>query len=133
MLEEAIYLAAAVCDPGDDAIRRHRDAPWIVASPGTLCHQMAVRACQAAGFAPRIRHHADDFATVLALVAAGQGVAFVPELGVIGPPPGVVLIPLPTRRRTRIAYRNGTRHQPPVSACIAAIRASVDNLGSGES
>jgi DNA-binding transcriptional LysR family regulator len=116
-----------------DAIRRHRDAPWIMASPGTLCHAMAVRACQAAGFAPRIRHHADDFATVLALVAAGQGVALVPELGAIGPPADVTLTPLPTRRRTRIAYRNGTRRQPPVSACITAIRASVDNLGSGES
>ncbi len=43
---------------------------------------MAVRACQSAGFTPRIRHHADDFATVLALVAAGQGVALVPQLGV---------------------------------------------------
>jgi DNA-binding transcriptional LysR family regulator len=94
---------------------------------------MAVRACQAAGFGPRIRHHAVDFATVLALVAAGQGVALVPQLGAIGPPADVVLTPLPTRRRTRIAYRNGTRHQPPVSACITAIRASVDSLGPGES
>jgi DNA-binding transcriptional LysR family regulator len=133
LLEEAIYLASSGPPPAlaADAIRLHRAAPWIMASPGTLCHAMAVRACQAAGFAPRIRHHADDFATVLALVAAGQGVALVPQLGAIGPPADVTLTPLPTRRRTRIAYRNGTRHQPPVSACIAAIRASVDNLGSG--
>ena len=144
LLEESIYLAssgpppepaapAAPAAPAQDAIWRQRDAPWIMASPGTLCHAMAVRACQAAGFAPRIRHHADDFATVLALVAAGQGVALVPQLGAIGPPRDVTLTTLPTRRRTRIAYRNGTRHQPPVSACITAIRASVDNLGSGES
>jgi hypothetical protein len=57
----------------------------------------------------------------------------VPQLGAIGPPADVTLTPLPARRRTRIAYRNGTRHQPPVSACIAAIRAAVDNLGFGES
>jgi DNA-binding transcriptional LysR family regulator len=136
LLEEAIYLASRPPAPeagAGDAIRRHRDAPWIMASPGTLCHAMAVRACQAAGFAPRIRHHADDFGTVLALVAAGQGVALVPQLGAIGPPADVTLTPLPARRRTRIAYRNGTRHQPPVSACIAAIRAAVDNLGFGES
>jgi DNA-binding transcriptional LysR family regulator len=138
LLEESIYLASSgppstAAAPAQDAIWRQRDAPWIMASPGTLCHAMAVRACQAAGFAPRIRHHADDFATVLALVAAGQGVALVPQLGAIGPPADVTLTPLPTRRRTRIAYRNGTRHQPPVSACITAIRASVDSLGSGES
>ncbi len=41
---------------------------------------MAIRLCQAAGFTPRIRHYADDFAAVLTLVAAGQGVAVVPEL-----------------------------------------------------
>jgi DNA-binding transcriptional LysR family regulator len=112
--------------PGEDPVGSHRDSPWIMASPGTLCHTMAVRACQAAGFTPRIRHHADDFVTVLALVAAGQGVALVPQLGAIGPPPGVVLTELPARRRTRIAYRNGTRHHPPVSACIAAIHAAAD-------
>jgi DNA-binding transcriptional LysR family regulator len=138
LLEEAIYLASAGPPPmageeaageeapGEDPVGRHRDSPWIMASPGTLCHTMAVRACQAAGFTPRIRHHADDFVTVLALVAAGQGVALVPQLGAIGPPPGVVLTELPARRRTRIAYRNGTRHHPPVSACIAAIHAAAD-------
>ena len=138
LLEEAIYLASTGPAPmvdentagensaGEDPFGRHRDSPWIMASPGTLCHTMAVRACQAAGFAPRIRHHADDFVTVLALVAAGQGVALVPQLGAIGPPPDVVLTELPARRRTRIAYRNGTRHHPPVSACIAAIHAAAD-------
>src|SRR5580692_7587667 len=143
LLEEAIYLASAGAPPthlasagapptldedtvGKDPVGSHRDSPWIMASPGTLCHTMAVRACQAAGFTPRIRHHADDFVTVLALVAAGQGVALVPQLGAIGPPPGVVLTELPARRRTRIAYRNGTRHHPPVSACIAAIHAAAD-------
>jgi DNA-binding transcriptional LysR family regulator len=142
LLEEAIYLASAGAPPthlasagapptldedtvGEDPVGGHRDSPWIMASPGTLCHTMAVRACQAAGFTPRIRHHADDFVTVLALVAAGQGVALVPQLGATGPPPGVVLTELPARRRTRIAYRNGTRHHPPVSACIAAIRAAA--------
>jgi DNA-binding transcriptional LysR family regulator len=135
LLEEAIYLASAGPAPmmdentaGEDPVGSHRDSPWIMASPGTLCHTMAVRACQAAGFAPRIRHHADDFVTVLALVAAGQGVALVPQLGAIGPPPDVVLTELPARRRTRIAYRNGTRHHPPVSACIAAIHAAADTV-----
>ncbi len=131
LLEEAIYLASAGPQrtAGEDPVGGHRDSPWIMASPGTLCHTMAVRACQAAGFAPRIRHHADDFDTVLALVAAGQGVALVPQLGAIGPPPGVVLTELPASRRTRIAYRNGTRHQPPVSACIAAIHAASGGIG----
>jgi hypothetical protein len=53
----------------------------------------------------------------------------VPQLGAIGPPPGLMLTELPARRRTRIAYRNGTRHQPPVSACIAAIHAASHGVG----
>jgi len=127
LIEETIYLASAgaAAEAGEDPVRRHRDSPWIMASPGTLCHTMAVRACEAAGFTPRVRHHADDFATVLALVAAGQGVALVPQLGAIGRPADVRLAPLPTRRRTRIAYRRGTRRHPAVSACIAAIRGSA--------
>jgi hypothetical protein len=40
----------------------------------------------------------------------------------------VVLTELPARRRTRIAYRNGTRQHPPVSACIAAIHAAADTV-----
>lgn len=127
LIEETIYLASAgaLLEPGEDPVVHQRDAPWIMASPGTLCHTMAMRACQVAGFTPRVRHYADDFATVLALVAAGQGVALVPRLGAIGGPADVVLTPLRARRRTRIAYRRGTRHHPAVSACVAAIRGSA--------
>lgn len=98
------------------------DAAWILASPDTLCHTMTLHVCRIAGFAPRARHHADDFATVLALVAAGQGVSLVPQLAATQPPDGVRLIPLATRRRTRIAYRRGTAAHPAVTACVSAIR-----------
>jgi DNA-binding transcriptional LysR family regulator len=84
---------------------------------------MLVRLCQAHGFTPRVRHHADDFATVLALVAAGQGVSLVPELGARDAPPAVTLTPLRPRRHTGIACRKGTRHHPVISAFTRAIRA----------
>jgi DNA-binding transcriptional LysR family regulator len=134
LMEETIYLAAAGPAPSArpaDPIAHYRDAAWIMGSPDTLCHAMAVRACQAAGFTPRIRHYADDFATVLALAAAGQGVALVPQLGVTDPPAGITLIPLPARRRTRIACRRGTRGHPAIAACTAAIRLSVASYLAG--
>ncbi len=84
-----------------------------------------MRACQAAGFSPRARHHVDDFTAVLTLVAAGQGVALVPELGAARPPGGVSLLPLTARRRTRIAYRRGAGDHPAVAACVAAIRTAT--------
>ncbi|ACZ88974.1 LysR family transcriptional regulator [Streptosporangium roseum] len=108
-----------------DVLARWRDASWIVSKPGTLCHTMTVRACQAAGFAPRIRHHIDDFATVLAMVAVGQGVALVPELGAADPPGGVRLTELPMRRRTQIAFRRGASAHPAVAAFTTALRSSL--------
>ncbi|WP_225731524.1 MULTISPECIES: LysR family transcriptional regulator [unclassified Nocardia] len=121
LLTETVYLAAL----SDGSLDMRRESPWIASTPGTLCHTMTVRACQAAGFTPRIRHHADDFGTVLALVAAGQGVALVPGLGALEPPPGVTLTPLRTRRRTHLAYRRGTGAHPAIDAARSALKASV--------
>lgn len=130
LLEETIYLATASGrhDAAETSIRDWRDAPWIAGSPDTLCHTMVVRACQACGFTPRIRHHADDFSTVLALVEAGQGVSLIPELGLTGAPAGVTLTPLAARRRSSIACRKGTRHHPAIAAFAAAIRARCGSV-----
>jgi DNA-binding transcriptional LysR family regulator len=129
---EAMYLASAAPGPavplpgdGASAIGRCRDAPWITATPGTLCHQMTLHACRAAGFIPHTRHEVDDFTTTLALVAAGQGVALVPQLGLAGPLTGVVLTQVPLRRRTSIAYRSGAGSHPAVTALTAALRSAI--------
>ncbi|MET9885536.1 LysR substrate-binding domain-containing protein [Streptomyces sp. NPDC006430] len=115
----------AVADQGA-ALRAHADAPWITATAGTLCRAMAERACRAAGFTPAIRHQVDEFPTVLALVAAGQGVAVVPQLGVVGPAdPAVRLTRLPMERRTQVAFRSGAAAHPAVVAFGAALRAAV--------
>jgi DNA-binding transcriptional LysR family regulator len=145
LLAETIYLAAPanpISGPGwprtppgpgpaadrgaaADLVARYRDAPWIAGTPETLCYLMAMRACQAAGFVPRIRHHADDFGTVLALAGSGQGVALVPELGTENPPRGVALTPLRAWRRSHIACRRGMRQHPAIAACATAIRAAA--------
>jgi DNA-binding transcriptional LysR family regulator len=142
LLAETIFLASAGLLPAqprlaqppagrplpggpEDAVRQCAALPWIAASPGTLCHLMAERLCQAAGFSPRIRHRADDFATVLALVAAGQGVALVPELALPAAPESVVLTALTAKRRTLIACRSGTSAHPAIAACTDAIRSAT--------
>jgi DNA-binding transcriptional LysR family regulator len=129
LLEETVFLASAAGSLGSpdpaDPVRACRARPWIAASPGTLCHLMTVRLCQAAGFTPRIRHYADDFGAVLTLVAADQGVALVPELALADRPPGVELAALPARRRTLIACRSGGSGHPAVAACAAALRAAA--------
>ena len=132
LLDETVFAAVPSSmrkTKGSDPLRDVREAAWILASPGTLCHTATLQVCRAAGFTPRARHHADDFATVLALVAAGLGVSLVPQLAAAQPPVGVRLIPLPTRRRTRIAYRKGAATHPAIAAFAAAIgAATVDFL-----
>lgn len=144
---ERMYLASpARWKPpkgGRHAVRGWRQAPWITATPGTLCHTMAVEWCEAAGFAPRTVHHVDDYGAVLALVAVGLGVAFVPELGVgesadgtgtgaadgdvhgVSAPDGVVLAELDTYRCTEVAFRRGAGNHPGVTAFAHALLATV--------
>lgn len=132
LCEEAMYLASPAPAPENPegsvglAVLAHwRDAPWIMAAPDTLCRAVTEQVCRTAGFVPRVRHQVDEFATVLAFVAARQGVAVVPELGATDPPPGVRLTALPVRRRTRIAFRSGAGAHPAVAALIGALRDSV--------
>lgn len=129
LLDEAVLLAVpagADADASRDPVAGARHADWIVATPGTLCHTVTIRACQEAGFTPHVRHHADDFTTVLALVAAGHGVSLVPQLAATQPLPRVRLLPLPIHRRTRIAYRRGAGTHPAVAACVDALRVSTE-------
>ncbi|GAA2691811.1 LysR family transcriptional regulator [Actinoplanes palleronii] len=120
LLDEPVFLAVPAGTPCAD-LRAAGDLDWILASAGTLCHEVTLRVCAAQGFTPRVRHRADDFATVLALVGAGQGVSLVPQLAVPAAPATVRLIPLALRRRTRIAYRRGAAAHPAISALIAAL------------
>jgi DNA-binding transcriptional LysR family regulator len=127
LCSESVYLASAAATGNSDGqtIIGCQDMPWITAIPGTACHAMTIRACQAAGFTPHARHHIDEFATVLALVAAGQGVALIPQLGAVNPPPGVVLTRMPIRRRTMTAHRAGADAHPAVATVTAALRTAV--------
>jgi DNA-binding transcriptional LysR family regulator len=128
LLDETVFLAVPETTPTGDgagALQDVQDAAWIIASPGTLCHTVTLHVCRAAGYLPRVRHHADDFATVLALVAAGQGVSLVPQLAATQPPAGVRLVPLASRRRTRIAYRRGAARHPAVAAFVSAVTSST--------
>ncbi|MCX5230851.1 LysR family transcriptional regulator [Streptomyces sp. NPDC006553] len=138
LLDEPMYLATAEATDSTPATRSaaHGDAlaellgpwattPWITARDGTTGHTMAVRACQAAGFQPRIRHQVNDFRTVLALAAIGQGAGLVPEMATASAPEGVVLTRLPLFRRSKVAFRAGGGTHPAIAAFVAAARTAV--------
>jgi DNA-binding transcriptional LysR family regulator len=57
-----------------------RDEAWVQTSAQTPCAKHVVRSCHAAGFEPTVSFESDDYQTVQGLVAAGVGVALIPEL-----------------------------------------------------
>lgn len=67
---------------------------WIVPSREWTCFDMVNRATDLAGFAPLTVAEATDFRVQLALVAAGVGVALIPELGAAAVPAGVLMLDL---------------------------------------
>ncbi|MEJ3657250.1 LysR family transcriptional regulator [Actinomycetes bacterium KLBMP 9759] len=54
---------------------------WIASREGSAGATCLVRACSAAGFTPRVAFRSNDYDVVQGLVAAGLGIALVPELG----------------------------------------------------
>jgi DNA-binding transcriptional LysR family regulator len=90
----------------------HED--WIVPHYRWSCYEMIERACGLAGFSPNAVAEATDFTTQLALVAAGVGVALIPELGCIAVPEQVTLYRLaqPVHRHLHVAARHGWRADP---------------------
>lgn len=56
------------------------DDAWVQTSEASACARHVVRVCRAAGFEPRVSFESDDYLTVQGLVAAGVGVALIPQL-----------------------------------------------------
>jgi DNA-binding transcriptional LysR family regulator len=56
------------------------DEAWVQTSEASACARHVVRICRAAHFEPRVSFESDDYLTVQGLVAAGVGVALIPQL-----------------------------------------------------
>src|SRR3954451_18695276 len=56
------------------------DEAWVQTSEASACARHVVRICRAAGFEPGVSFESDDYLTVQGLVAAGVGVALIPQL-----------------------------------------------------
>ena len=72
------------------------EEPWVLVNARTpsRLREMAVAACAAAGFTPRVAQEARQLDALVALVSAGLGVTFVPSTAERMPRPGVALRPV---------------------------------------
>ncbi|HYZ97910.1 MAG TPA: LysR family transcriptional regulator [Acidimicrobiales bacterium] len=120
-----VALAAEHRQPHDGKIdlRSLADAAWLVPREGNACYDLVLRACGAAGFVPHVVARSTDFQALLALAAAGLGVAFVPDAALFHTPAGLQLCAPhpPVRRHTFALTPAGGFHQPAVAAVLEAL------------
>lgn len=97
--------------------------PWITWVAGA-CHDWLLLTLRRRGHEPRVAHTASEYATQLALVAAGLGAAVIPRLGRGAVPRGVkVLASEPTLRRHVYAlWRKDASRQAAIHAAVDAFQ-----------
>ena len=101
------------------------DELWISDRPGRPYHQLLLMTCAAAGFTPAVAHHATEWDTGAALVAAGLGICLVPRLAQLPMGYPVVRVPLSgdpaPSRHILTAVRRGSRDHPIITAAFVAL------------
>jgi DNA-binding transcriptional LysR family regulator len=135
VVEDRLVLAVPESRRADLAGRmdaRLEGEPFVElgASRSPSFHAHVLRVCAAYGFRPRVAQSATEFFTVLALVAAGMGLAIVPSTVTVPRVEGVAYLPLvvpEARWRVGAAWTSGAR-SPARDAFLALLR---DHLARG--
>jgi len=141
LLEDPLYLAL----PREHRLagRRRlrledlREEAWVQTSEASPCARHVVRCAHAAGFEPKVSFQSDDYQTVQGLVAAGVGVALIPELALSVVREDIViraLSPRPPARRVIAATAAGARLLPAAPAMLSVLEqvaSGYEALGGG--
>ena len=125
LLDDPLYLALAPDHPlANKRNLRLADLAsdaWIEGTPSCACSAMLRRACERAGFSPRIAFESDDYAAIQGFVAAGVGVALIAELALTTVRDDIVIRSLgretPMRRIHAAALAGGYR-SPATTAML---------------
>ena len=133
LLEDPLYLAL----PREHPLARRRrlrledlrGEAWVQTSSASPCARQVVRTCHAAGFEPNVTFESDDYQTVQGLVAAGVGVALIPELAlnpVVREDIAIrALSPRPPVRQVVAATPAGARLLPAAPAMLAELETAA--------
>lgn len=131
LLDDPFYAVLPAGHPlSSKAKLRLRDLsgePWINGTGACPCSGQVRSACAVAGFEPHVAFESDDFATVQGLVAAGVGVALIPDLGFATVRDDIVIRELagevPARKIQAVAL-SGYR-SPATEAMLEILRETV--------
>jgi len=147
-LPEGLAKAPLLDDVADIALPRgHRLAgrrtialedlagePWITWPLGSICHDWLMQTLRRHGHDPLVRHTALEYATQLALVAAGLGAAVLPRLGRGPVPSGVRIVSVtPTLHRHVYAiWRADASRRTAITAAVKAFTEVAAAMGDGD-
>jgi DNA-binding transcriptional LysR family regulator len=129
LFDDPMYVAMpsghALCDARDLCMADFSSEPWMLAT-GRTCPdaRLFLRACHDAGFEPRIAFQNDDYGAILGFVAAGVGVALVPDMVTRAVRGDVVireLEPAPPARPISVILPKGYR-SPAAEAMLEVLR-----------
>jgi DNA-binding transcriptional LysR family regulator len=99
-----------------------REEIWIDVPRLTSGGKVLARACERAGFSPRVAYESEDYTAIQELVGAGVGIALLPDLALCPPHEQVVLRSLDADRPSR-SIQAATRTAPFRSAAAAEMLA----------
>ena len=121
----AMPTAHRLSEAADLTLTDFAAEPWMLATTDSCPDsRLFLRACHAAGFEPRIAFHNDDYSAILGFVAAGVGVALIPDMVARGAREDVViraLEPAPPARPIGAVLPSGFR-SPAATAMVAVLQ-----------
>lgn len=108
-------------------LRELANEQWIASPRGAICHDWLVYTLRSSDVEPKIAHTSAEYATQLALVAAGLGLAVIPRLGRETLPPGVrvVAVQPALERHVYAMWRRDATRRPAIRAIIAALANNI--------
>ena len=106
---------------------------WIAWPGGSICHDFLLHTLRKEGHEPRVTHTAGEYATQLALVAAGLGACILPRLGRGQIPAGVSVVPTEPalRRHVYAAWRTQTTRKSAIAAAVEELQAAGKRIADG--
>jgi DNA-binding transcriptional LysR family regulator len=129
LFDDPLHLALPAAHP----LARRKKAPrledlsgesFVQTSESSPCARHVVRSCLAAGFEPRVSFESDDYQTVQGLVAAGVGVALIPQLALSTVRDDIVVRPLAPQSPVRKVFAA----TPRAASATAAVATMLDVL-----
>ncbi|HEY6555109.1 MAG TPA: LysR substrate-binding domain-containing protein [Vicinamibacteria bacterium] len=104
--------------------------PWITWPSGSICHDWLMQTLRRHGHDPIVRHTAIEYATQLALVAAGLGASVLPRLGRGAVPAGVSVVGVTPalHRHVYAIWRADASRRTAITAAVEAFTLVASTL-----